>query len=701
MAHSSRESIYQAIASIRLIDPHTHINPHSPASSTLADLLGYHYYTELAHSAGMPKAQIEQEGISSRELVGRLVANLAAIENTAQYRWLVEICRMFFGFDGDRIDQSNWEQIYDLAERQMKHADWPQMVLDQSNLEAVFLTNDFDDDLAGFDTDVYIPCLRTDDLVFHLPNNRTRQRLAACAGIELDGSLDSLRRSLRQRFEHFVRNGARACAISLPPAFEPKRVSDGRAASALDHVLRNGLSSDPSHQAALSRRIFWTLAELCDEFGLPFDLMIGVNRGVYRDGVFQGQDLYDSRVSLIQYRELFNAFPELKFPVSVLASVTNQELVSYAWIFPNVITNGHWWYSNTPSFIARDAVARLEAVPQSKQIAYYSDAYKLEFVWPKFDMYRQVLAGILAEHFVEGCGWSEERAIELGRRVLRDNVDEIFPNTAELTEKTHGDTQEETWSDDSVAEPSAEHAVTVDPAAATSSALAAGAIGMIEVSDNNQADIDQPVEFDEDSLPTTIEEGSNVETVRIDEDEFVVNDMPDDEFELADLPTSAEADDTVRVEDYLQEPDADQPLDPIPSDDEIQAVDLDDVVLTDPIAARAGADQDQIEQAADSESLDVGDLLGDQPIDAHTAGIEPLRGEESFELDDDSLQVEPDPATGEWTLPLPGPNDEQEFDSDEDDLLATIDLDDDQDEPELDFEPLEESEEDGEPPLAS
>ena len=58
MTDSVRDSIYEAIASIRLIDPHTHINPHAPVSSTLADLLGYHYYTELAHSSGMPKDQI-------------------------------------------------------------------------------------------------------------------------------------------------------------------------------------------------------------------------------------------------------------------------------------------------------------------------------------------------------------------------------------------------------------------------------------------------------------------------------------------------------------------------------------------------------------------------------------------------------------------------------------------------------------------
>jgi glucuronate isomerase len=154
---------------------------------------------------------------------------------------------------------------------------------------------------------------------------------------------------------------------------------------------------------------------------------------VYADGVYQGQDLYDSRVSLIQYRQLFNAFPQVTFPVSVLASVTNQELTSYAWIFPNVVTNGHWWYSNTPAFIEHDLAARLEAVPETKQIGYYSDMYKLEFGLPKFRMYKRILAKVLAERFVVDRGWSEERAIALGKRLLRTNVEEIFDCGGETT----------------------------------------------------------------------------------------------------------------------------------------------------------------------------------------------------------------------------------------------------------------------------
>jgi glucuronate isomerase len=253
-----------------------------------------------------------------------------------------------------------------------------------------------------------------------------RQRLEKATDTDVH-DVKSLRSAIGRLFMNFKAKGARACAISLPPDFAPQQPEF----QAIDPALSATFGmSDPSlvtkEKQTLANFVFWTLAEFCAEFKLPFDLMIGVNRAVYRGGVYQGQDLYDSRVSLIQYQELFNAFPNVTFPISVLASVTNQELVSYAWIFPNVVTNGHWWYSNTPAYIEHDAAARLEAVPQTKQIGYYSDAYKLEFCLPKFAMYKRILAKILAERFVVERRWSEQQAIDLGRKVLRGNVEQIF-----------------------------------------------------------------------------------------------------------------------------------------------------------------------------------------------------------------------------------------------------------------------------------
>jgi len=159
---------------------------------------------------------------------------------------------------------------------------------------------------------------------------------------------------------------------------------------------------------------------------LPFDLMIGPIRNVYPAGVAGGRDLFDRRVSLHDYRELFNHFSGVTFPVSTLSPDAGAELVAYSWIFPNVLPMGHWWYSNVPEFIAADLRARLQAVPKVKLVGYYSDAYKLEFILPKFNMFRKVLAETLAEDGMRGRGWSSEKALEVARVLLLDNPRRIF-----------------------------------------------------------------------------------------------------------------------------------------------------------------------------------------------------------------------------------------------------------------------------------
>jgi len=424
---SLQQVIFDELDSIVLVDSHSHINPRSPASETIADLLGYHYYTELVHSAGMARETIEQANLSPEEKVGRLFESLHEINHTVQWSWFVDLSRHLFGFTEDSIDQKNWKSLYDQSLVAMKRPGWETEVLTKSKIERIFLTNDFDDPLDDFDTHRYVPCLRTDDLVFHLHLEKTRTRLAASTSSSIH-TLEQLHRSLGLLFDRFVKNNAKACAISLPPWFTPRKVplNDPATAEAFHRILAGQSETGETDKGQVAYWVFWRLAEFCTEYRLPFDLMIGVNRRVYPGGVYQGQDLYDSRWSMIQYADLLNEFPNVKFPISVLASVSNQELVDYAWIFPNVIAHGHWWYSNTPSFIRHDLQARLDAVPRGKLIGYYSDAYKLEFILPKYRMYKRILAECLAETICIGRGQSESFAIELGKQILRGNVDSIF-----------------------------------------------------------------------------------------------------------------------------------------------------------------------------------------------------------------------------------------------------------------------------------
>src|SRR5262249_50628289 len=154
-----------------------------------------------------------------------ILGHLDRIDNTAQYSWFLEIARTFLGFEGERVTAADADWLCDSAERLMAQPDWEEQVLRRSGGEQIFLTNDFDDPLEGFDTKRYVPCLRTDDLVFRLGDEAVLKRLEKATGIGVRDAA-SLRRAVRKLFEHFTGRGAKACAISLPPNFAPVELTN-------------------------------------------------------------------------------------------------------------------------------------------------------------------------------------------------------------------------------------------------------------------------------------------------------------------------------------------------------------------------------------------------------------------------------------------------------------------------------------------
>src|SRR6516164_720640 len=79
------KDLYAEICHIPIIDPHTHIDPRQPTARSLDDILGYHYYTELAHSAGMEKFPAGSD-VHSRDRARSIVYHMSHFDNTAQYQ---------------------------------------------------------------------------------------------------------------------------------------------------------------------------------------------------------------------------------------------------------------------------------------------------------------------------------------------------------------------------------------------------------------------------------------------------------------------------------------------------------------------------------------------------------------------------------------------------------------------------------------
>jgi len=114
--------------------------------------------------------------------------------------------------------------LCDTADRVMNERGWEEKVLRRSNVEKIFLTNDFDDPLEGFDSRRYVPCLRTDDLVFHLGNPAVRERLAKASGID-PASEPQMRDALSVLFQHFTQHGANVVHLNAPLRSSFRRVA--------------------------------------------------------------------------------------------------------------------------------------------------------------------------------------------------------------------------------------------------------------------------------------------------------------------------------------------------------------------------------------------------------------------------------------------------------------------------------------------
>lgn len=416
------ETLYAEIRNIPAIDIHSHVRQMEPGAASLRDLLSYHYYTELAYSCGLPKDRMD-DSLPDDQMIPALVEAMADFDNTVQYGWMIELARRLFDFPDRKLSADNWRSLNDAAAARLGSDGWMAEVMKRGCIEKIFLTNSFGEDLEGFDRRVLVPCLRCDDLVFNIGGKATREGLARRTGLEVR-DVTSLKKALAAVFDYFVKHDTRCAAISLSPEFTCQSVSDAEAEPLLAKALR-GEVLPPGDQARLGAYVLYLLAANCRTFRLPMQLMIGVIRSAYRHGVRQGTDVVGNRGSLGQYADLFNRFHDVVFTVSYLSPTMAHELLTYTWVFQNVRASGHWWYANVPGCIEPDLRSRIEALPRTKLLGYYSDAYYVEFTLPKFDMYRRCLARVLAGQ-VEMRRVTEDEALVIARRLLHDNAVETF-----------------------------------------------------------------------------------------------------------------------------------------------------------------------------------------------------------------------------------------------------------------------------------
>ena len=168
--------------------------------------------------------------------------------------------------------------------------------------------------------------------------------------------------------------------VSLPPAF--RYPDTGETAKIIDSVV----------------------LPFCRQSGLPFALMLGVERAVNPALQLAGDGVGRSDLSALQ--NLCAAHPDVRFLTTVLSRENQHQLCVLARKFRNLHVFGCWWFTNVPSIIDEITRQRLELLGLSFT-PQHSDARVLDQIVYKWEHSRQILARVLTEKYLDlaASGW--------------------------------------------------------------------------------------------------------------------------------------------------------------------------------------------------------------------------------------------------------------------------------------------------------
>ena len=410
---SEAREIYDTIGGDPIFDVHTHVNWKTPFAKDAWDLLRYHYFTEMAYSQGFPSELINDPAFSNKEKVKKILGYLSGMRTTAPYWWLVALYQKFFDFEDNRIGPENCEAMCEVVKEKSEQTDWIKKVKQKSKLERIALTNSPWEEFDGLRSETFVPTFRVDSLL-NLESGKTLNQIKKHSGTTIKG-LSEFEEYISERFQYFVNCNARSAAVSLPPNFQTAETKRAAIGKSFDDLVRLPKSVGTGKLEKIKSHIINHVAELCEDRKMPFQLMMGCKREVYKQGVLEGRDKSEPVSSLDGLLYLLNTYHDVNFPISVVSQTQSQELAECARIFRNVYASGHWWYTNTEKEIENSLAIRLELSPHLKHIGQYSDAYTMELIWPKYDMYRRIESNVFAEKYVQQGKLSINETIEIIR----------------------------------------------------------------------------------------------------------------------------------------------------------------------------------------------------------------------------------------------------------------------------------------------
>jgi hypothetical protein len=121
--------------------------------------------------------------------------------------------------------------------------------------------------------------------------------------------------------------------------------------------------------------------------------------------------------TVFQVADLVARHPGVRFQFFLASEHANQSFCTLARELPNISLAGYWWHNLFPGIIRKVLRDRLDMLPLNRHIAFFSDAYCVEWSYAKAVIIRAQVADVLAEKVEQGQ-YSLDDALSIARQVL-------------------------------------------------------------------------------------------------------------------------------------------------------------------------------------------------------------------------------------------------------------------------------------------
>jgi glucuronate isomerase len=428
------ESLEPELAEIPILDVHTHLVGGKLAARGLHDVLLYHMVVSDLYAAGCPSgARLSQfpawpNESEAHARIKEAIPYLKHIQNTSSFWGVRIILEDLYGWT-DPIDDSNWRMLDAMIRERADDRAWAHAILDDARInrtgtEIARRGRGEDDDRLhyalewGFFTRAQWG--EFDTALYEL--ERCWGRKPESPSPIGTGARPAPERAIRTladvhaAVDHYVASipygQILSTATHLSTDIDYQEVTDDEMERALARRGEAGPLERDCY-ASYVNEAFLTALE-AHTHPIVFQFSFGAEPLPFETGSWLSQR------TIGQVAAMIGRHPRLQFQCFLSSRHANQSMCTLARELPNLSLAGFWWHNFFPDAISQVLRERLEMVPATKQIGFFSDAYCAEWSYAKATLVRRIMARILAERIDLGQ-FDRAGALVFARAILYES----------------------------------------------------------------------------------------------------------------------------------------------------------------------------------------------------------------------------------------------------------------------------------------